>query len=155
MTYLFHDHSQDGEQPCILSCKLPAVTRETKLTLSIALNPKSKLTLECDTNFSNRNARACLIIHYRQPQQGEIPVISLMLFRRHEVGVRGWGNLNNQMHSKQFSGGLVKSLPKATYTVTRNSSGDELPNVNFLWRHRTCRGQRLRSLSRLPNSYYN
>jgi len=27
------------------SCKLPEVTRETKLTLSIALNPKSKLTL--------------------------------------------------------------------------------------------------------------
>jgi len=32
-------------------CKLLAVTRETKLTLSIALNPKlSKLTLECGTN---------------------------------------------------------------------------------------------------------
>jgi len=28
----------------ILSGKLPAVTRETKLTLSIALNPKSKLS---------------------------------------------------------------------------------------------------------------
>jgi len=31
----------------MLSCKLLAVTRETKPTLSIALNPKSKLTLEC------------------------------------------------------------------------------------------------------------
>jgi len=34
----------------ILSYKLLAVTRETKLTLSIALNPKSKLTLECGTD---------------------------------------------------------------------------------------------------------
>jgi len=35
---------------------------------------------------------ACLTIHYRHPQQGEMPVISWMLFRRHEVGVRGWDN---------------------------------------------------------------
>jgi len=44
--------------------KLPAVTRETKLTLSIALNPKSKLTVECGTNPTNRNTGACLSIHY-------------------------------------------------------------------------------------------
>ena len=31
---------------------------ETKLTLRIALNPKSKLTLESTTNPTNRNARA-------------------------------------------------------------------------------------------------
>jgi len=43
--------------------------------LSIALNPKSKLTLECGTNPTNRNTTACLI-HYRHPQQGEMPVIS-------------------------------------------------------------------------------
>ena len=71
--------------------KLLAVTRETKLTLSIALNPKSKLTLECSTNPTNRNAMACLSIHYRHPQQVEMPVISWMLFQRHEVGLRGWG----------------------------------------------------------------
>jgi len=48
ITYLFHDHSPDGVcHPSILSCKLLAVACETKLTLSIALNPKSKLTLEC------------------------------------------------------------------------------------------------------------
>jgi len=41
------------------SCKLLAVTRETKLPLSIALNPKSKLTLEPGTNLINRNTRAC------------------------------------------------------------------------------------------------
>jgi len=40
------------------SCKLLAVTRETKLTLSIALNPNRKLTLECGTN---PNTRACLV----------------------------------------------------------------------------------------------
>ena len=38
-----------------MSCQLLAVTRETKLTLSIALNPKSKLTLERGTNGTNRN----------------------------------------------------------------------------------------------------
>jgi len=53
-----------------------AVTRETKLALSIALNPKSKLTLERGTNPINRNTRACLGTHYRHPQQGEMPVIS-------------------------------------------------------------------------------
>jgi len=43
VTYLFHDHSPDGDRhPRVLSCKLLAVTRATKLTLSIALNPKSK-----------------------------------------------------------------------------------------------------------------
>jgi len=36
-----------------------ANSRETKLTLSIALNPKSKLTLERGTNPINRNTRAC------------------------------------------------------------------------------------------------
>jgi len=39
------------------------VTRETKLTLSIALNPRSKLTLECCTNLTSRNTGACLSIH--------------------------------------------------------------------------------------------
>ena len=58
VTYLFHDHSPDGDwHPSILSCKLQAVTRETKLTLSIAV--KSKLTLERGTNNTNRNTTAC------------------------------------------------------------------------------------------------
>jgi len=35
-----------------------------------------------------------------------------------------------------------------------NSSGDEIANVNFSTRHRTCRGQRLRPLNGLPNFYY-
>jgi len=66
VTYLFHDHSPDGDRHLsILPCKLLPVTRETKLTLSIALNPKSKLTLERGTNHTNRNTRACLSIHYR------------------------------------------------------------------------------------------
>ena len=34
----------------ILSCKLLEVSRETKMTLSIALNPKSKLILEMWAN---------------------------------------------------------------------------------------------------------
>jgi len=39
----------------------------------------------------------------------------------------------------------------------KNSSGDEIANVNFLRRHRTrtCRSKRLRPLNRLPNFYYN
>jgi len=44
--------------------------------LSITLNPKSKLTLECGTNPTNRNTRAYLSVHCRHPQQGEIAVIS-------------------------------------------------------------------------------
>jgi len=43
----------------IVSCKLLAVIRETQLTLSIALNPKSKLTLERGTNPTNRNTKTC------------------------------------------------------------------------------------------------
>jgi len=43
----------------IQACKLLAVTRETKLTLRIALNPKSKRTPERGTNLINRNTRAC------------------------------------------------------------------------------------------------
>jgi len=35
------------------------LTRETKLTLSIALNPKGKLTLERGTNPTNSNIRDC------------------------------------------------------------------------------------------------
>jgi len=38
--------------------------------------------------------------------------------------------------------------------LNKNSSGDEVSNVNFLRRHRTCRGQRLRPLNRLPNLYW-
>jgi len=53
-----------------------AVSRESKLTLRISLNLKSKLTLESGTNPTNRNTRACLSIHYRDPQQGKMPVIS-------------------------------------------------------------------------------
>jgi len=60
VTYLFHDHSSYGDRhPSTLSCKLVAVSHETKLTLSIALNPKSKLTLERGTNRTNRNTRPC------------------------------------------------------------------------------------------------
>jgi len=36
----------------------------------------------------------------------------------------------------------------------KNSSRDEIANVTFLRRHRTCTGQRLRPLNRLPNFYY-
>jgi len=62
LPYLFHDHSLDGgRHPSILSCKLPAVTRETKPTLSIALHPKSKLTLERGTNPTNRDTRVILV----------------------------------------------------------------------------------------------
>jgi len=37
----------------------------------------------------------------------------------------------------------------------QNSSEDEIANVNFLRRRRTCRGQRLRTLNWVPNFYYN
>jgi len=47
-----------------LLCKLLEVRRETKLTLSIALNHKSNLTLERGTNRTNRNARACLSVYH-------------------------------------------------------------------------------------------
>jgi len=43
--------------------------------LRIALNLKITLTLESGTNPTNRNARACLSIHYRHPEQGDMPVI--------------------------------------------------------------------------------
>jgi len=57
-------HQMAIDTTSILSCKLLAVTRESKLTLRIALNPKSKLTLERGTNLINRNIR-----------QGNMPVI--------------------------------------------------------------------------------
>jgi len=79
----------DIQVPSILSCKLLAVTRETKLTLSIALNPKSKLTLECDSNLTN--TKACLSIHYRHPQQGEMLVTKLNVVSEARSGVRGCG----------------------------------------------------------------
>ena len=67
VTYLFHDHSPDGDRhPSILLCKLLAVTRATKRTLSIALNPKSKRALERGTNPMNRNTRACLSVRALQ-----------------------------------------------------------------------------------------
>jgi len=60
VTYVFHDLSPDGNRhPSVVSCKLLAVTRETKLTLSIALNPKSKLTLEHGADPTICNTRAC------------------------------------------------------------------------------------------------
>jgi len=49
---------------------------------------------------------------------------------------------------------ILKYVP-STFRLreTRNSSRDEIGNVNFLRRRRTCRGQRLRPLNRLPNFY--
>jgi len=37
----------------------------------------------------------------------------------------------------------------------KNSSEDEIANVNFLRLRRTCRNQRLRPLNWVPNFYYN
>jgi len=37
----------------------------------------------------------------------------------------------------------------------KNSSEDEIANVNVLRRHRTCRGQSLRPLNWVANFYYN
>jgi len=34
--------------------------------------------------------------------------------------------------------------------MNKNSSVDEIAKVNILRRHRTCRGQRLRPVNRLP-----
>jgi len=39
----------------------------------------------------------------------------------------------------------------ALLDLNKNSSLDEIANVNLLRPHRTCRGQRLRQLNRLPN----
>jgi len=50
-------------------------------------------------------------------------------------------------------------LPNALAALDKlykNSSGDEIANVNFfLRRHRICTAQRLRPLNRLPIFYYN
>jgi len=47
-------------------------------------------------------------------------------------------------------GGLTASYPAFICRTERNtdkkSSGDEIPNANFLRRHRTCTGQGLRLL---------
>ena len=59
--------------------------------------------------------------------------------------VRGNNELNNddidedddEVNSKRIVG---------TTVFNKNSSGDEIENVNFL-KHRTCRGQRLRPLN--------
>jgi len=41
---------------------------------------------------------------------------------------------------------------KAPLSFNKNSSGDEIANVNFLRQHRTCRGQRLRPFNEFVNS---
>ena len=48
---------------------------------------------------------------------------------------------------------LVEVSSSTAYT-NKISSGDEIANVNFFTRHRTCRGQRLCPLNELPNFYY-
>jgi len=52
-------------------------------------------------------------------------------------------------------------LANVTPIFNKNSSGDELANVNFFYddnihveRQHTCRGQRLRPLNRLANFYF-
>jgi len=40
-------------------------------------------------NPTNRNIRACLSMHYRHPEQGEMPVISWMLFWGTKWGLEG------------------------------------------------------------------
>jgi len=52
-----HDLLPDGEtDPSILFCRLLAVTRESKLTLSNRTKPKkSIMTLECGSSPTNRN----------------------------------------------------------------------------------------------------
>jgi len=58
-TFLLHDLSPDGgTYPTILFCKLIAVTRETKVTLSNRTEPKKVVILECRTNHTNGNTGA-------------------------------------------------------------------------------------------------
>ena len=74
---MINDHSPDGDRhPSILLSKLLAVARTTNWPSAIALYLKSKLTLERGTNPTNRNTKACLSVHYRHPQQGQMTVIS-------------------------------------------------------------------------------
>jgi len=46
------------------------------------------------------------------------------------------------------------SLVVRQYRLYKNSSGDEIANVNFFTRRPTCGGQRLCPLIGLPNFYY-
>jgi len=56
LTHLLHDLSpDDGKYPTILFCKLLAVIRKTKVTLSNHTKPISKVILECGTNPTNGN----------------------------------------------------------------------------------------------------
>ena len=52
-----HQMAIDAKHIIVQTSSSNPLTRETKLTLSIALNPKSQLTLECGTNPTNRNTR--------------------------------------------------------------------------------------------------
>ena len=47
-----------------------------------------------------------------------------------------------------------KTVIPVDYKGDKNSSGDEIANVNFFTRHHTCRGQPLCPLNGLPNFYY-
>jgi len=58
------------------------------------------------------------------------------------------------LSSLRLSSHFSPSLPPVPTEIYKNSPGDEIANVNFLRRHPTCIGQRLRPLNRLPNFYY-
>ena len=64
------------------------------------------------------------------------------------------------IHCSRVDDPLVQPIPfPSVYHSLReedkNSSEDEIANVNVLRRHRTCRGQSLRPLNWVPNFYYN
>ena len=81
---------------------------------------------------------------------------------------------NNDQHHKMFMYAQIRPISSfLEYNTTndekkckhriagslaaynKNSSEDEIANVNVLRRHRACRGQSLRPLNWVPNFYYN
>jgi len=66
-------------------CKPLAVTRETKLTLSIALNPIDKLTLERDTNLINR--KSVILYHTTKTAKIKKVILAYLAPHRHIVSV--------------------------------------------------------------------
>jgi len=54
--------------------------------------------------------------------------------------------------ARQYQSAFPETIEAPKFN--NNSSGNEIANVNFFARHRTCTGQHLRPLNRLPNFYY-
>jgi len=127
---------------------------QTSSSKPIALNPKSKLTLEFGTNLTNRNTRACLSVRNITDTHNKARLLSRF------SGVRLWATLQTQYsrdrsvkvgHDIKTSNKAKKTFCDRDWMLLMHDFSEKIPPDTV---HQICNQRHCQAHYRLPSIFF-